>query len=60
MCSGRYWWLEGICTTFEAIEKAGEAVTGSAEWASRGSVTVIGNSPMARGAAIFFSQKEQP
>ena len=48
---------KGICTTFEAIERAGVEVTGSAEWASRGSVTVIGNSSMARGAAMFFSQK---
>ena len=47
----------GVCTTFDAIEKAGEAVTGHAEWTSRGSVTVIGNSSMARGAAIYFSQK---
>jgi len=48
---------KGICTTFDAIEKAGVEVTGNAEWASRGIVTVIGNSSMARGAATFFSQK---
>ena len=48
---------KGICTTFEAVDKAGAVVTGSTEWASRGSVTVIGNSARARGAAIFFSQK---
>jgi len=47
----------GVCTTFAAIEKAGEAVTGSPEWTSRGSVIVVGNSSMARGAAIYFSQK---
>jgi 3-dehydroquinate dehydratase / shikimate dehydrogenase len=47
----------GVCTTFAAIEQAGEAVTGSADWTSRGSVMVIGNSSMVRGAAIFFSQK---
>ncbi|MEI6539406.1 MAG: type I 3-dehydroquinate dehydratase [Planctomycetota bacterium] len=48
---------KGICTTFEAVDRAGAVVTGSTEWASRGSVTVIGNSARARGAAIFFSQK---
>ena len=48
---------KGICTTFEAIEKAGIAVTGSSEWASRGTVTIIGSSAMARGAAKFFSDK---
>jgi len=48
---------KGVCTTFEAIEQAGIKVTGSAEWASRGAVTVIGSSLMARGAAKFFSSK---
>ena len=48
---------KGTCTTFAAVDKAGEAVAGSADWASRGSVMVIGNSPMARGAATYFSKK---
>ena len=47
----------GICTTFAAIEQAGIQVTGRAEWLSVGTVTVIGNSVMARGAAKFFSGK---
>ncbi len=48
---------KGVCTTFEAIEQAGQAVTGSADWTSRGMVTVIGQTPMARGAAKFFLNK---
>lgn len=48
---------KGVCTTFDAIDKAGQTVTGSPEWAGRGAVTVIGQSQMARGAAKFFSQK---
>ena len=48
---------KGVCTTFAAVDKAGAALTGSPDWSSRGSVTVIGSSPMARGAAMFFSQK---
>jgi 3-dehydroquinate dehydratase/shikimate dehydrogenase len=48
---------KGICTTFDAVEKAGIDVTGIAEWASRGAVTVIGSSTMARGVAKFFSEK---
>jgi 3-dehydroquinate dehydratase/shikimate dehydrogenase len=47
----------GICTTFAAIEQAGIQVTGRAEWLSVGTVTVIGSSVMARGAATFFSGK---
>ncbi len=48
---------KGVCTTFHAVDKAGVGVAGSPDWSSRGSVTVIGTSPMARGAAMYFSQK---
>lgn len=48
---------KGVCTTFQAIELAGQSLTGSADWASRGMVTVIGHGPMARGAAKFFQEK---
>ena len=48
---------KGVCTTFEAVDLAGQGLTGQPEWASRGSVTVIGHSPMARGAASFFMSK---
>jgi 3-dehydroquinate dehydratase/shikimate dehydrogenase len=48
---------KGINTLFQAIDQTGQAVTGQAEWTSRGSITVIGNSAMARGAAKFFVSK---
>jgi 3-dehydroquinate dehydratase/shikimate dehydrogenase len=48
---------KGVCTTFQAIDKAGQSVTGAEDWASRGIVTVIGHSPMARGVAKYFSSK---
>jgi 3-dehydroquinate dehydratase/shikimate dehydrogenase len=48
---------KGINTLFEAIDKTGQAVTGQAEWTSRGSFTVIGQSGMARGAAKYFLSK---
>jgi len=55
MESGGDW--KGICTTFQAIDQVGQTVTGQPEWSGRGSVTVIGHSPMARGAAKFFVDK---
>ncbi len=48
---------KGLSTIFDAVDQAGQTVTGQPEWAGRGTVTVIGNSPMARGAANFFSGK---
>ena len=48
---------KGINTLYQAIDQTGQAVTGQAEWTSRGSITVIGNSAMARGAAKFFVSK---
>jgi 3-dehydroquinate dehydratase/shikimate dehydrogenase len=48
---------KGVCSTFQAIDLAGQAVTGQPEWTGRGAVTVIGSSPMARGAAKFFAEK---
>jgi 3-dehydroquinate dehydratase/shikimate dehydrogenase len=47
----------GVCCTFAAIEEAGRQTLGSPDWASRGAVTVLGSSPMARGAAQFFASK---
>ncbi|MFO1004120.1 MAG: type I 3-dehydroquinate dehydratase [Planctomycetaceae bacterium] len=48
---------KGINTLFQAIDLTGQTVTGQIEWTSRGSFTVIGNSPMACGAAKFFVSK---
>jgi 3-dehydroquinate dehydratase/shikimate dehydrogenase len=48
---------KGVCTTFDAIDRAGQTATGLPEWTGRGMVTVIGHSRMARGAAKFFAQK---
>ena len=48
---------KAVCTTFDAIDRAGQSVTGSPEWAGRGAITVIGQSQMARGAAAFFGSK---
>lgn len=48
---------KGVCTTFSAVDAAGQNVLGSPDWASRGSVTIIGHSRMARGAAKFFSER---
>ena len=48
---------KGVCTTFAAIEEAGRQTLGAADWAGRGSVTVLGHSAMARGAAQFFAAK---
>ena len=47
----------GVSTIFGALDIAGQAVTGSAEWTGRGAVTVLGQSPMARAAAAFFGQR---
>jgi 3-dehydroquinate dehydratase/shikimate dehydrogenase len=55
MEGGNSW--KAINTLFQAIDETGQAVTGQAEWTSRGSITVIGNSSMARGAAKFFVSK---
>ena len=48
---------KAVCITFDAIDRAGQGITGSPEWASRGAITVIGQSQMARGAAAFFGRK---
>ncbi len=55
MEGGNGW--KGISTIFQAVDKAGQTVTGQPEWTSRGTVTVIGHSPMARGAAKYFLDK---
>lgn len=55
MEAGGEW--KGVCTTFKAVDQAGQSVTNQPEWAGRGTVTVIGTSPMARGAAKYFSGK---
>ncbi|MFM8729624.1 MAG: hypothetical protein ACKON9_31365, partial [Planctomycetaceae bacterium] len=47
----------GVSTLFSAVDAAGQAVAGSAEWTGRGAVTVLGHSPMARAAAAFFGQR---
>ncbi len=48
---------KAVCTTFASIDLAGQGVTGTPDWASRGSVTIIGQSRMARGAAAYFGSK---
>lgn len=48
---------KGISTVFEAVDQVGQSVTGTPEWASRGSVTIIGQTAMARGAAKYFVDK---
>jgi shikimate 5-dehydrogenase len=48
---------KGACTTFDAVDQAGQTTTGVPDWAGRGSVTVVGHSRMARGAAKYFSSR---
>lgn len=48
---------KGIGTLMQAVDLAGQSVTNSADWASRGSVLVLGHSATAKAAAIYFSQK---
>ncbi len=48
---------KGVSTTFQAIDQAGQSATGIPEWTSRGMITVIGHSAIARGAAKYFASK---
>jgi len=48
---------KGMATLPEAIAVAGEQSTGSANWAGRGTIMVVGTSPLARAAAQYFESK---
>lgn len=47
----------GVATLFSAVDLAGQSVTGSAEWSSRGSVLICGHGPVAKAAACYFGSK---
>lgn len=44
----------GVATLMQAVDLAGQEVTGVPEWAARGHVIVVGHSPVAKAAACYF------
>ncbi|MBL8815516.1 MAG: type I 3-dehydroquinate dehydratase [Planctomyces sp.] len=48
---------KGVSTLMQAIDVAGQQVTNTPEWASRGSVLVIGHTAFAKAAALYFGSK---